>query len=475
MQNIKNLKDPTRWICSLGILSLLVLIGQVKPAELAKVICRDHDTTITCDCNNVGEQNWVLPQLKGAVDRIEVRNCPDLIVETNTLTYTEGLRKIRFQHIGQLVLHEYGLSVSRYASNKALIVEFEDVNFHLIDSHAINGNIDEISFVGGSIEKIQPFGFTTIKERAILLKLEGVTIQRIESQAFKKFSVEQMIIANCHFTGNLPTRAFYEVEVLNELSIRNNQFLEVHSHAFALKFISKLSLSENRFVSVDGEWLEALIRDAITMRSNNFGITSDIAFRSLRVHRDYKLSERLELRFHNNTVRSWLPTSSVIAVDGLNKDQENAVVIASPLPLHFDDQFSLSLREVRYDNAWNCDQLDRSVEPPLPRANFFRQYSEQLLFQRQAPERSGTVVNEFVPLRQIIAEQCQVSSYVAYIVVGSVLLSLLLVAILLLLWWRLAQRRKRRKLDVVQPEPRTYKETQIVYQIENAGLLKTDM
>lgn len=124
-------------------------------------------------------QAMIMPQLQGSVYQVEVRNCRDLIVDSNTVDQTEGLRKITFQHIDQLTLYKNALSVSRY---KALIVEFEQVNFRQIDSHAISGNIEEISFVGGRIEQMQPFGFTTTKDSAILLKLDGVTVQRMESQ-----------------------------------------------------------------------------------------------------------------------------------------------------------------------------------------------------------------------------------------------------------------------------------------------------
>lgn len=468
MRNIKNLKDPTK---NTGLLIWWLVFWWLSSSSVTattppKVICKDDLTKIICDCNN-DEQALVLPQQRGAFYQIEVRNCRDLTVESNTLDNMEGLRKISFQHLNRLVLQKNALSVSRYASNKALIVEFEDVNFQLIDSHAISGNIEEISFLGGRIEQMQPFGFTTTKDSAILLKLDGVTIQRIENQAFKKFAVDQMIIANCKFTGNVPTRAFYELEVLNELSMRNNQFQEVHTHAFSFKLISKLSMSDNRFLAVDGEWFEAQIRDAITLRGNQFGATSDIAFRSLKVHRDYHLSERLELRFHNNTVHSLLPNVNNIANLPPNE--------APPQPLRFEERFALSIQQLRYENAWNCDQLDTNQQPPLPRSEFFRLHAEQLLFNRPTVGRDNVVVPQYVPLRQLIVEQCQRSSYVAYIVVGSLLLVLLFMFLLLLLWCHLRKRRRRRKLDVVQPEPRTYKETQIVYQIENAGLLKTDL
>ncbi|XP_016952299.1 uncharacterized protein LOC108026108 [Drosophila biarmipes] len=466
MRNIRNLKDPTAWTwLRLSLLPLLLLLLHSARADPAKVSCGEYGTTITCDCNN-SDQPMALPTLHGGVDTIEIRNCRDLVVEANRLADTMGLQKVAFRQVGQLVLREYALSVPRYASNKALIVEFEQTNLKLIESHAINGNIAEISFVGGRIDLMKPFGFTTTKDSAILLKFDGVTIQRIESQAFKKFAVEQMTIANCQVLGDLPTRAFYELEVTNELSLRGNRFQEVHSHALSFKLVSKLSLSDNHFVSVDGEWLEAQIRDAATIRGNSFGATSEIAFRSLTVHRAYQLSEHLELRFHNNSLRSSRP--------GADPRADVAGAAVAPQPLRFDGSFSLSIRDLRYDNSWSCEQLDRSVEPPLPRADFFRLHSDQLFFH---PPASGgdQGVQPYMPLRLLITEQCRERSYMAYIISGSVVLGLLLLLLILLLWWRVVQRRRRRKLDVVQPEPRTYKETQIVYQIENAGLLKTDL
>lgn len=195
------------------------------------------------------------------------------------------------------------------------------------------------------------------------------------------------------------------------------------------------------------------------MRGNQFGATSEIAFRSLGVHRDYQLSERLELRFHNNTVQSLPSTGKATG--------------AAAQPLRFDERFALSIRQLRYENTWSCDQVDMNAQPPQPRAEFFRLHSEQLTFRAFAAQPQMAPA-PFVPLRQLISEQCQKTSYTAYIVAGSVLLVLLLL-LLLLMGWCVAQRRRRRKLDVVQPEPRTYKETQIVYQIENAGLLKTDL
>lgn len=155
-----------------------------------------------------------MPQLQGAVYQIEIRNCRDLTVESNALDNTDGLRKISFRQLNRLVLNKNALSVSRYASNKALIVEFENVNFQLIDSHAISGNIEEISFVGGRIEQMQPFGFTTTKDSAILLKLDGVTIQRIENQA-SSLCYDRKVLYNLKNLKYITTLAFHKFNYSN--------------------------------------------------------------------------------------------------------------------------------------------------------------------------------------------------------------------------------------------------------------------
>ncbi|XP_017493390.1 PREDICTED: uncharacterized protein LOC108381487, partial [Rhagoletis zephyria] len=148
---------------------------------LQNVTCIAHDTKFTCDCQHMN-QRLQLPHLIGYVFQVEISNCKFLTIEANALEDTQGLRKINFKNIENLILNKYALAFPRYASNTPLIIEFDRVNFELIDSHAINGNIEEISFIGGRIDVIHPFGFTTLKDRAILLKMDNVLVKRIEPQ-----------------------------------------------------------------------------------------------------------------------------------------------------------------------------------------------------------------------------------------------------------------------------------------------------
>ena len=185
--------------------------------------------------------------------------------------------------------------------------------------------------------------------------------------------------------------------------------------------------------------------------TNNFSIAA------ITVHRDYIASERLELRFHNNTLQS--PTTPSRA-------------------LEFNERFTLSLKQLRYDNEYSCQDLDMEQKPPQPLSVFFRIHSDAIYFRRADSETSNDALSyedaNFAVLSKIIEWDCQRRSNWLYWLLGILALLLLFIIVAVVVWMQVAKKRRLRKM-VILPEPRTYKETQIVYQIENAGLLKTDM
>lgn len=146
----------------------------------------------------------------------------------------------------------------------------------------------------------------------------------------------------------------------------------------------------------------------------------------------------------------------------------------------------MNIKQLRYENTYGCSELDAAQKPPIPKQTFFRNNVDNIYVLAKAPKAplatpaTGRALipspnNDFVLLNKYIETNCQPRSYLIYILLGVLLLLLVLLLIGGIVWLQVAKRRKKRKLDVVMPEPRTYKETQIVYQIENAGLLKTDL
>lgn len=227
------------------------------------------------------------------------------------------------------------------------------------------------------------------------------------------------------------------------------------------------------------------MRESVVIRDNYFGLTSPIAFKGklvyirqnnkiakkslttlpgIHIHRDYIHSELLELQFNNNTLQ--LPGET--------------------RPLEFNERFALNIKQLRYENTYGCSDLDTAQKPPIPKQTFFRNNVDNIYVLAKptkvvATPTNGQMIaasrrnNEFVLLNKYIEANCQPRSYLIYILLGVLALVLLLILIGVIVWLQVAKRRKKQKLDVVLPEPRTYKETQIVYQIENAGLLKTDL
>lgn len=168
------------------------------------------------------------------------------------------------------------------------------------------------------------------------------------------------------------------------------------------------------------------------------------------VHRDYIGSERLELRFSNNTIH--FPHMVQ--------------------PLDFNDKFSLNIKQLMYDNQYSCHEIDYTQNPAKPKEEFFNHFKDYIYFKQNY---NSNPQNQYRVLSKIIEQDCQQQSYWLYIIIGVVCLIILIVIIVIVVCVYLAKKKKaKRKMDIIQPEPRTYKETQIVYQIENAGLLKTD-
>lgn len=141
-------------------------------------------------------------------------------------------------------------------------------------------------------------------------------------------------------------------------------------------------------------------------------------------------------------------------------------------PLDFNDKFTLNLKQLHYENSYSCHEIDYSLKPPQAKEEFFNHFKEFIYFQQNSDSKPNS---NYRILSKIIEADCQQHSIWLFIVIGLVCVLALVATIVIFVCLHVAKKRKaQRKMDIITPEPRTYKETQIVYQIENAGLLKTD-
>lgn len=125
------------------------------------------------------------------------------------------------------------------------------------------------------------------------------------------------------------------------------------------------------------------------------------------------------------------------------------------------DDIHLRIFDLRIKKMIDCDEF-RSIDSN----NFFHQHINSIYFRYK---------NDYSSIGQL-SNECAIdtSTIIAYTLFATPLLLMIIVGGVLLLRY-IDQRREARRLEIVMPEGKTYRETQIVMQIENAGLLKTDL
>lgn len=163
-------------------------------------------------------------------------------------------------------------------------------------------------------------------------------------------------------------------------------------------------------------------------------------------------SERLDWVFKSNSIN----------------DQEH------PYGLIFDKDFKLSLSDLNYKKTITCEDAEGF------RNNYFlMHYANTIHYEFFMGDRDADTnerLTQPLSVSEILNDRCIRESHIflSVLAVMSTLIILIIVAGYVLYRY-IRARRKLRQLDIVAPEGKTYRETQIVFQVQNVGLLKTDL
>lgn len=136
-------------------------------------------------------------------------------------------------------------------------------------------------------------------------------------------------------------------------------------------------------------------------------------------------------------------------------------------PIRFEVAPELDLRilDLKFCKPVDCAQIDA-----LKRNGFLQSHADVIQF------RTSPSSLEYKSLLTVFSNNCVETSYFAAIIVVGVVLVLILVIVSVAVFYRFwAKRQPQRQLNMVNPDGKTYRETQIMIQIENAGLLKTNL
>lgn len=220
----------------------------------------------------------------------------------------------------------------------------------------------------------------------------------------------------------------FQMSILNRILIQRNSFDHFNRKAFASKFIMTSISAIQEFIQFVFLSIKIVIRvgDAYSRQQ----------------------SQLMDFHFVGNSIRT----------------------IDDPIQILIADDFNLHLSHLQFETPIDCEAATQ-----IENNNFLMRFADTVYF--RIGEQATLDSNNFT-LTEIVTRECNglsTSTLVAIISATTVLLIVIIVVLGFVAFRYIEQRRQERQLNVVMPEGKTYRETQIVMQIEHAGLMKTDL
>lgn len=143
------------------------------------------------------------------------------------------------------------------------------------------------------------------------------------------------------------------------------------------------------------------------------------------------------------------------------------IIAATEYPIRIDvgPAFNLCIQNLQFSTAIGCDKMDE-----FKHNGFLQQYAESVYFNTG---KSSNV--EYNSLSNIMSSKCVETTYLIAIISATVIVTLILVMVVVTFFYRYWLKHQPKQISVIIPDGKTYRETQIMMQIENAGLLKTNL
>lgn len=237
--------------------------------------------------------------------------------------------------------------------------------------------------------------------------------------------------------------------------------------------MNRFDLWDTRINDISGEAFQMKIADRILIQRNSFEQFNRRAFAST-----FHFRCASDIRKINNFISCFIEI--VIQVGDAYSIQQSQLMdfhfvgnrirmIDDPIQILIADDFHLHLSQLQFETPIDCEAAQR-----IENNNFLMQFADTVYF------RIGdqtTELNNFT-LMEIVTRECKgvsMPTLVAIISAATIVLIVVVVVLGFVGFRYIEQRRRERQLAVVMPEGKTYRETQIVMQIEHAGLMKTDL
>ncbi|XP_045530943.1 uncharacterized protein LOC123718471 [Pieris brassicae] len=441
-----------RWVIWWNILIALYAPTPSEGQTATPTICEeeacrcDSFTRVICSCTKELEEVTLRPQgayrIPPMTTGISIEGCHSVTFLQNTIRNLIQLRTVELKNISNIVIRERALDWSPFSRdsemNPGIRLTIENSTVSEIASHSIQGRIDEVLISNSRIINLRPFAFSSLTG---VKSVEFINndFNNIDIQTFKKFASSNFIIRGGTIR-NLPSRFLSDVEVTNLFRLDGVKIKYLSSLTFLVTAPKRILIENNVIDTIEGDCFHMVSRGPITFRNNSVTALNKGALLGFSVQREViAVMGRQELLIDNNTITNLTPaalmynqTDLTLRVDGLN-----------------------------LNNSCTCELAEEWHDV----------YNKQ-----------GGIINcwydlegYFISLPTFVSIRCGTFKQTFWIFVAVGVLFIVLAAGIAIFFIVKKENEKKKKLQIVLPDGKTYKETEFHVIVERAELLTTDL
>lgn len=439
-----------RWSKWQALAALLALAAGVRaqpavPTICAEDFCRcDAFTRVICNCtgdNEVTLRPDGAYRVPSTTTGIIISGCSRVHFLPDTARDLIQLRTVELTNNKDVVIKERALSWSPSRESEmhpGLRIVIQNCTVNEISSHAIKGRVNDIIIADSIIDNVRPFAFSSLTG-VRNVELTNNILHNIEIQAFKKFTTVNFLLRGGTINV-LPSRFLSDVEVTNLFRVESVTVKHISSLTFLVSLPKRVLVESNIIETLDADGFHVVTRGPIMFRNNTITNIRKGALLGFTVDREVTSAKgRLELLVDNNTMTNVAPSSLVY------------------------NQTTLTLR---------VDGLNLNVTCTCELAD---QWKELLQQEAGIVACWYTLEGHYMSVPTFVNSRCGGFKQTFWIFIMVGLLFVLIVAALITFYIVRRENEKKKKVQIVLPDGKTYRETEFHIVVERAELLTTDL
>lgn len=425
-------------------------LGQVS----SRTICEDEScrcdafTRVICNCTKDYDEVTIRPdgefRIPSTTTGIIINGCARVFFLSNTVNHLLGLRTVELRNNHHVQLSERALAWSPRNNHHelgfpGLRISIHNCTIHEIASHAVKGYIDDILISGSIIHMIRPFAFSSLASVQNIDLYDNI-IENIEIQAFKNFRTTNFNMKGGEIKRAIPSRFLSDVEITNVLRIDGVIINSISSLAFLANSPKRILVERNYIRNFEGDAFHIATRGPVSFRNNTIETMNKGALLGISVQRDIISNAGLqEMIFENNTVTYVTPSAFAV--------NRSAVIFRI-------DSLNINV-------SCHCD---------------LGEIWEEILTEQGGVIKCWYSLEElFMSIPIFLDSRCGTfkENFWIFIVVGILIVVIIGIIVGVIVIRR--EKQKKKKLAIVLPDGKTYRETEFHIVVERAELLTTDL